>query len=127
MTTTDLILPITLTVIHWIAAYFICRWDYRTSAGDDRGLGILWIPIIGWFMIWLFVIFGLMTWLGSAKFKAWFYGTRKRKTRAALQDVIRASDPYHIGSSVNRATNALILNDLVTRSFSTHYRIWKKS
>ena len=124
----DLILPITLTVLHWIAAYFVCRWDYRSSSiSSDGGLGVLWIPIIGWGFLWFLAIGGLIMWFGSAQFKQWFYGRHRSKSKAALRDVIRSSNPNTIGAIANRVTNGLILNGLVTRSFPTHYTIWKKS
>jgi hypothetical protein len=127
MTTMDMILPITLTVLHWIAAYFICRWDYRSGSGSDRGLGVLWIPMIGWLMIWFLAIGGLLLWLDGDSFKAWFYGRHGSKSKAALRDVVQASNPNTIGAITQRVTNGLILNGLVTRSFPTHYTIWKKS
>jgi hypothetical protein len=124
---TILITLMTLMVTHWIAAYFVCRWDYRSGSGSDGGLGVLWIPIIGWGFLWFLAIGGLIMWFGSAQFKRWFYGRHGSKSKAALRDVIGASNPNTIGAITQRVTNGLIINGLVTRSFPTHYTIWKKS
>lgn len=122
----DITLLITLTILHWIAAYFVCRWDYK-HGNTDHGLGVLWIPGIGWLFIWIMAFGALILWAGSERFKSWFYGGRASKSKAALRDVVQASDPYSIGAITNRVTNGLIINGLVTRSFLSHYRIWKKS
>lgn len=71
MTATTLI---TLTILHWIAAYGIGYLLYDPNDPEStNGFGSLWIPVIGWMFIWLLAAYSVIAYLESPGFKARFY------------------------------------------------------
>jgi hypothetical protein len=77
MTTLHITL-LSLLGIQWVAAYFVNRWQYRTTSGIGPGFGFLWIPGIGFALGILIGIFLLFETFDSDGFKDRFYGRHKR-------------------------------------------------